>query len=100
MPQFAHLTGADVGGASLHESKSHASFAIDRVGGFLAPKPAISCPMESFAGAVEIVLKEGELRDQPGYRPGQAMWNMAATKCGYIQSRQAVAPGAGTVRVE
>ena len=56
--------------------------------------------MESFAGAVEIVLKEGELRDQPGYRPGQAMWNMASTKCGYIQSRQAVAPGAGTVRVE
>jgi hypothetical protein len=60
----------------------------------------LEIPMESFARAVEIVLKEGELRDQPGYRPGQAMWNMAATKCGYIQSRQAVAPGAGTVRVE
>jgi hypothetical protein len=50
----------------------------------------LEIPMDSFARAVEIVLKESELRDAPGYRPDPAMWNLAVRSCGYVQSRQAV----------
>lgn len=50
----------------------------------------LEIPMNSFARAVEIVLKESELRDEPGYRPAQELWNVAVRSCGYIQSRQAV----------
>ena len=50
----------------------------------------LEIPMESFARAVEIVLKESELRDAPGLRPEQALWDLAVRSCGYIQSRQAV----------
>lgn len=39
---------------------------------------------------MEIVLKESELRDEPGYRPAQELWDVAVRSCGYIQSRQAV----------
>ena len=46
--------------------------------------------MESFARAVEMVLKDSELRDAPGYRPDAALWSVAIRSCGYIQSRQAV----------
>ncbi len=53
------------------------------------PAP-LEIPMESFTRAVEMVLKDSELRDAPGYRPDAAMWNLAARNCGYIQSRQAV----------
>ena len=49
----------------------------------------LEIPMESFARAVEIVLKESELRDGPTYRPDAALWNVAVRRCGYIQSRQA-----------
>ncbi len=49
--------------------------------------------MESFARAVEIVLKESELRDSASYCPELALWNLAARNCGYIQSRQAVSEG-------
>ena len=50
----------------------------------------LEIPMESFARAVEIVLKESELRDTAGYRPDPALWNLAVQSCGYIQARQAV----------
>ena len=50
----------------------------------------LEIPMESFARAVEIVLKDSELRDAPDYRPAPALWNVAVRSCGYIQSRQAV----------
>ena len=50
----------------------------------------LEIPMESFARAAEIVLKESELRDAPGYRPDAAMWNVAIRSCGYVQARQAV----------
>jgi hypothetical protein len=50
----------------------------------------LEIPMESFARAVEIVLKESELRDATGYRPDTALWNLAVRSCGYVQSRQAV----------
>ena len=49
----------------------------------------LEIPMESFARAVEIVLKESELRDASAYRPDAALWNVAVRSCGYIQSRQA-----------
>jgi len=47
----------------------------------------LEIPMESFARAVEIVLKESELRDAPTYRPDAALWSVAVRSCGYIQSR-------------
>ena len=50
----------------------------------------LEIPMESFARAVEIVLKESDLRDTPGYRPDPALWNLAVQSCGYIQARQAI----------
>ena len=50
----------------------------------------LEIPMDSFARAVEIVLKEGELRDASNFRPDTAMWNLAVRSCGYVQSRQAV----------
>ena len=46
--------------------------------------------MESFTRAAEIVLKDSELRDAPGFRPDAALWQVAVRSCGYIQSRQAV----------
>jgi hypothetical protein len=46
--------------------------------------------MESFTRAVEIVLKDSELRDSSGCQPDAALWNVAVRNCGYIQSRQAV----------
>ena len=51
---------------------------------------ALEIPMESFTRAVEIVLKDSELRDGAGYRPDAALWEMAVRSCGYIQSRQAI----------
>jgi hypothetical protein len=50
----------------------------------------LEIPMESFARAVEIVLKESELRDASGYRPDPALWSLAVRSCGYVQARQAV----------
>ncbi|KVG25960.1 ATP-binding protein [Burkholderia diffusa] len=49
----------------------------------------LEIPMESFARAVEIVLKDSELMDAPGYCPEPALWTHAAHQCGYIQSRHA-----------
>ena len=60
---------------------------------------ALEIPMESFARAAEIVLKESELRDAPGYRPEAALWNMATKSCGYIQARQAVSQELANKRV-
>jgi hypothetical protein len=45
--------------------------------------------MESFVRAVEIVLKESELRDNADYRPDPTMWTHAARHCGYVQTRHA-----------
>ena len=53
----------------------------------------LEIPMESFARAVEIVLKESDLRDSATYRPDAALWSLAARNCGYIQSRQPVGEG-------
>ena len=50
----------------------------------------LEIPMDSFARAVEIVLKEGEMRDASNFRPDSALWNLAVRSCGYIQARQAV----------
>ncbi|OMR77010.1 hypothetical protein AQ727_17320, partial [Burkholderia pseudomallei] len=49
----------------------------------------LEIPMESFARAVEIVLKDSELKDAPGYCPEPALWTHAVHQCGYIQSRHA-----------
>jgi hypothetical protein len=38
---------------------------------------ALEIPMKSFTRAVEIVLKDSELRDGAGFRPGAAFWNVA-----------------------
>jgi hypothetical protein len=45
----------------------------------------LEIPMESFVRAVEIGLKESELRDDPHYRPGSAMWAHAVRHCGYVR---------------
>ena len=50
----------------------------------------LEIPMESFVRAVEIVLKDGMLRDAAGYRPDAATWKAAVQACGYIQSRRAI----------
>ncbi len=49
----------------------------------------LDLPMESFVRAVEIVLKESEIKDAPGYCPEPALWTHAVQHCGYIQSRHA-----------
>ena len=49
----------------------------------------LEIPMESFARAVEIVLKESEIKDGPGYCPETALWTHAVHHCGYIQTRHA-----------
>jgi hypothetical protein len=41
--------------------------------------------MESFARAVEIVLKDSELRDDRGYGPDTVLWQHAGTHCGDVQ---------------
>jgi hypothetical protein len=46
-------------------------------------------PMESITRAVEIVLKESELKDAPGYCPDAALWTHAVQHCGYVQTRHA-----------
>jgi len=47
--------------------------------------------MESFARAVETVLKNSDLRDARGYCPDQVLWEHAVRHCGcgYVQSRHA-----------
>jgi hypothetical protein len=49
----------------------------------------LEIPMESFARAVEIVLKESELKDGLQYTPDAALWTHAVHHCGYVQSRHA-----------
>lgn len=49
----------------------------------------LEIPMESFARAVEIVLKDSELRDAPGYCPDPSLWAHAVRRSGYVQSRHA-----------
>lgn len=49
----------------------------------------LDLPMELFVRAVEIVLKESEIKDAPGYCPEPALWSHAVQHCGYIQSRHA-----------
>ncbi|RKT10668.1 AAA domain-containing protein [Paraburkholderia sp. RAU2J] len=50
---------------------------------------SLEIPMESFARAVEIVLKESEIKDAPGYCPEAVLWTHAVHHCDYIQSRHA-----------
>ncbi|AQV94055.2 hypothetical protein BJN34_09145 [Cupriavidus necator] len=49
----------------------------------------LELPMESFVRAVEILLKDSEIRDCPGYCPEPALWAHAVRHCGYVQSRHA-----------
>jgi hypothetical protein len=49
----------------------------------------LEIPMESFVRAVEIVLKESELRDDAHYCPDPTMWTHAVRHCGYVQTRHA-----------
>ncbi|MFM0007979.1 ATP-binding protein [Paraburkholderia dipogonis] len=49
----------------------------------------LEIPMESFVRAVEIVLKDSNLLDAPGYCPDEALWAHAVRRCGYVQSRHA-----------
>jgi len=58
----------------------------------------LEIPMESFTRVVEIVLKESELRDAPGWRPEPDLWKAAIRSCGYVQARQAVGPELMTVQ--
>jgi len=48
----------------------------------------LEIPMESFVRAVEIVLKDSELKDGAQYRPDPALWAYAVRQCGYVQSRR------------
>jgi hypothetical protein len=59
---------------------------IHNKAGFSFP---LEIPMESFARAVEIVLKESELRDSPIYRPSPEIWAEAVHSCAYVQARMA-----------
>ena len=49
----------------------------------------LEIPMESFARAVEVILKDSELRDAPGYCPDASLWAHAVRHSGYVQSRHA-----------
>lgn len=50
----------------------------------------LEIPMESFTRAVEIVLKESELLDAPGYQPSDDLWTQAVRSSGYVQTRVAI----------
>ncbi|CDF34487.1 unnamed protein product [Chondrus crispus] len=50
----------------------------------------LQIPMDSFARAVEIVLKEGNGLDGSGNSPDPAIWRAAVQNCGYTQARQAL----------
>jgi hypothetical protein len=50
---------------------------------------SLEIPMESFTRAVEIVLKESELRDALTYRPPPQLWTQAVRSCAYVQTRMA-----------
>jgi hypothetical protein len=49
----------------------------------------LEAPMESFARAVEVVLKDSQLSDAPGYCPDPSLWAHAVRRSGYVQSRHA-----------
>jgi hypothetical protein len=51
---------------------------------------ALEIPMESFARAVEIMLKESDLRDSLQYAPDAKLWAHAVHHSGYVQSRHAI----------
>ena len=53
----------------------------------------LEIPMESFARAVEIVLKESEVRDAPDFHPSVELWAQAVRSSGYVQARVAVSRG-------
>jgi len=46
--------------------------------------------MESFARAVEIMLKRSMELDGVNQRPDPELWSVAVQACGYVQARQAV----------
>ncbi|WP_232255989.1 hypothetical protein [Caballeronia glathei] len=50
----------------------------------------LEIPMEPFARAVEIVLKDSELRDDRGYTPEVVLWDHAVRHSAYVQSRHAM----------
>jgi hypothetical protein len=49
----------------------------------------LELPMEVRA-ALEIVLKESELKDAPQFSPESALWKYSVQHCGYVQSRHAI----------
>ena len=51
---------------------------------------ALEIPMESFARAVEIMLKRSWDGDSTGQRPDAAVWDAAVKDCGYVQARLAI----------
>ena len=50
----------------------------------------LEIPMESFARAVEIMLKRSMELDGVNQRPDPELWSVAVQACGYVQARQAV----------
>ena len=64
-----------------------------------ALRDVLEIPMESFARAVEIMLKDCWDADAKNKRPDPARWVAAVKACGYVQARLAVrkemAPAAG-----
>ena len=78
------------GGYALADDAALLWDAFDRLHHKQSLPGELEIPMESFTRAVEIVLKDGEVRDAPGYRPPAALWSLAVRRCGYVQARQAV----------
>ena len=60
---------------------------IHNKAGFSMP---LEIPMEFFARAVEIVLKESETFDSKGFRPSDETWTRAVRDSGYVQARLAI----------
>ena len=50
----------------------------------------LEIPMESFARAVEIMLKRSMEGDGVNQRPDPTLWSVAVQACGYVQARQAI----------
>lgn len=92
-----YVPGAVASGYTLTDDASLIWNAFDQLHQKHGLPGVLEIPMESFARAVEIVLKESVIRDMPGYRPDPALWNVAVRGCGYIQSRQAASTELNTV---
>ena len=51
---------------------------------------ALEIPMESFARAVEIMLKRSSEGASTRQHPDAALWDAAVKDCGYVQARLAI----------